>query len=92
MRHSLKNHNALIACLIAICIYTGADIWQTLTWPPFFSFDETLDIDYIYQLSQRRLPTFWGGVRFNPLNLHYPQQVHRCSMCWSFPYSLPSRP
>ncbi|MFT8357927.1 hypothetical protein [Bifidobacterium aquikefiri] len=59
----------------AIVIYTGGELWQTLIWPPFYSFDETLEVDYIYQLTQGHLPTFFGGAQFNPLHLVYPYNV-----------------
>lgn len=45
-----------ISLLIAsFLIYLGGQIWQCVSWPPFYSFDETLEIDYVYQLSQGHL-------------------------------------
>ena len=65
-----------ISLLIAsFLIYLGGQIWQCVSWPPFYSFDETLEIDYVYQLSQGHLPTFFGGAEFNPLDLQYPYDV-----------------
>lgn len=59
----------------ALLIYSGGQLWQNISWPPFYSFDETLEIDYVYQITQGHLPTFFGGVEFNPLNLHYQYAV-----------------
>lgn len=65
-----------ISLLIAsFLIYLGGQIWQCVSWPPFYGFDETLEIDYVYQLSQGHLPTFFGGAEFNPLDLQYPYDV-----------------
>lgn len=74
MSRNLRNLHA--GCLLAaLLIYTGSQIWQCVCWPPFYSFDETLEIDYVYQLTQGHLPTFFGGAEFNPLNMDYPYQV-----------------
>ncbi|MFT9231083.1 MAG: hypothetical protein ABF515_00390 [Bifidobacterium sp.] len=71
-----KTRSCTVAVLFAaILIYSGGELWQTLTWPPFFSFDETLEVDYVYQLTQGHLPTFFGGAQFNPLKLAYPYNV-----------------
>lgn len=75
-RHRIScDRLAIQVLVIAALMYTSIDMWQTLTWPPFHSFDETAEIDYVYQLTQGHLPTFWGGVTFNPLNLQYPYDV-----------------
>ena len=75
MRSFLRTHKGIVACVVAIIIYTGGDLWQTLIWDPFYSLDETLEVDYVYQLTQGQLPTFWGGAKFNPLHLHYYADV-----------------
>lgn len=75
MKSILAGRKAAMACFIAVCIYTGGDLWQNLIWPPFFSLDETLEIDYVYQLTRGKLPTFFGGAEFNPLHLHYAFDV-----------------
>ena len=72
--HSLRPLH--LYCLFAAAlIYLGTEVWQCISWPPFYSFDETLEIDYVYQLTQGHLPTFWAGPEFNPLGLEYPYQV-----------------
>ncbi|RSX53681.1 hypothetical protein D2E25_1004 [Bifidobacterium goeldii] len=65
----------LLLLAAALLLYSGSDLWQNIAWPPFFSFDETLEIDYVYQLTQGHLPTFFGGAEFNPLHLTYPFDV-----------------
>lgn len=65
----------VLLLIAALLIYSAGDLWQNIAWPPFFSFDETLEIDYVYQLTQGHLPTFFGGAEFNPLNLTYPYDV-----------------
>ncbi|MBT1173518.1 hypothetical protein JS528_09235 [Bifidobacterium sp. MA2] len=65
----------LVLLVAALLIYTAGDLWQNIAWPPFFSFDETLEVDYVYQLTQGHLPTFFGGAEFNPLHMDYPYDV-----------------
>lgn len=72
----MRKINLRTALLIAsICIYCGGQIWQCISWPPFYSFDETLEIDYVYQITQGHLPSFFDGPEFNPLHLQYPYDV-----------------
>lgn len=66
-------HTALL--IASICIYCGGQIWQCISWPPFYSFDETLEVDYVYQITQGHLPSFFAGPQFNPLHLQYPYDV-----------------
>lgn len=68
-------HSRILALAAALLIYSGGDLWQNISWPAFFSFDETLEVDYVYQLTQGHLPTFFGGAEFNPLHLDYPYDV-----------------
>ena len=72
----MRKINLRTALLIAsICIYCGGQIWQCISWPPFYSFDETLEVDYVYQITQGHLPSFFDGPEFNPLHLQYPYDV-----------------
>lgn len=59
----------------ALLIYSGNELWQVISWPPFYSLDEVLDIDYVYRVTQGQLPQFYDGVTFNPLNLDYAGAV-----------------
>lgn len=60
---------------IAVLIYSGNELWQVIAWPPFYSLDEVLDIDYIYRITQGQLPEFYDGVSYNPLGLDYSGAV-----------------
>ncbi|MCH9276632.1 hypothetical protein JS533_010185 [Bifidobacterium amazonense] len=71
----LSSRYGALLLFAALLIYSGSDVWQNISWPPFYSFDETLEVDYVYQLTQGHLPTFFGGAEFNPLNLQYPYDV-----------------
>jgi hypothetical protein len=75
---SLSPHARLAGQLLfaaAILIYSAGQLWQNIVWPPFFSFDETLEIDYVYQITQGHLPTFFGGPQFNPFHADYSGAV-----------------
>lgn len=61
--------------LAAILLYAGVDLWQNLSWPIFFSDDETLEIDYVYRLSMGQLPEFFDGQQYNPLALAPDQLI-----------------
>ena len=56
-------------------LYAGVGLWQNLSWPVFFSDDETLEVDYIYRLTMGQLPAFFDGQQYNPLNLPPDQLI-----------------
>ena len=64
-----KHQLDILIILAAILLYAGVDLWQNISWPVFFSGDETLEIDYVYRLSMGQLPEFFDGQRYNPLGL-----------------------
>ncbi|WP_152600580.1 hypothetical protein [Bifidobacterium biavatii] len=75
VRRTRIPRSGLLLLAAALLIYSGGDLWQNISWPAFYSFDETLEVDYVYQLTQGHLPTFFGGAEFNPLHLQYPYDV-----------------